>query len=200
VERSGSDIALSVANASIEFVDKCSVEKITAGRMMSTPERVQLDALASAGLVYVPLPEAGVLTFGQNLFDVWPAAFKKGVLLLEDRPRGEEDEADPEARFLGCYRLRFDDGWGLQNAGFLGRFLVWIDHPRVFMNFSFSEFSGLCCPPEGVQCVFGQSLGALIEQFAYYAERLVEEDDRSFYLGLADHYSKQWSLRATTGS
>jgi hypothetical protein len=196
VGKSGSDIALSVANASIESVAKCSVEKITAGRMMSTPERAHLDALTSAGLVYVPLPEAGLLTFAQKLFDVWPVAFKEGVLLLEDRPRGEEDEADPEARFLGCYRLRFDDGWGLQNAGFLGRFLVWIDHPRAFMNFSFSEFSGLCCPPEQVQSVFGQSLATLVKQFADYADKVTEEVDRSFYLSLADHYSKQWLLRA----
>lgn len=121
---------------------------------------------------------------------------KEGVLLLEDRPRGEVDEADPEARVLGCYRLRFEDGWGLKNAGFLGRFLVWIDHPRVFMNFSFSEFSGLCCPPENVQSAFGQSLATLVEQFAKYAEDVTEENDRSFYRNLANHYGRQWLLEA----
>jgi hypothetical protein len=195
VERSGSDIAIAVVNAAIEPLGNCGVEKLTAGRMMCTPERARLEILESAGLAYVPFPEIELLRFGEQLFNFWPTRFSEGVILLEDHPRGEKDQPNSELRFVNCHRLRFEDGWALKNAGFLGRFLVWIDYPCVFMNISFSEFSGLCCPPEHIESIFGQPLETLVKQFAEYAEKILEEDDRSFYLGLTDHYSKQWLLK-----
>lgn len=178
----------------LEVVDDCRLEMRTAGQMMHTPERAYLEALERTRLAYVPLMDAELLKYAPQVFDVWPTFFKEGVLLFEDYLRGAEDEPDPEVRFHSCCRLRFEDGWCLQNGGFIGRFFIWIDHPRAFMNFSFSEFSGLCCPTEYVETVFGRSLAAMVDQFTEYAEESVEED-QPFYRGLAEHYSKQWLLR-----